>query len=312
MPKNILVTGVGGFVGKHLVREIAARGHKAFGVGREEAANSEIAQLLSGYYSANLTNPAQVDKLPLSDIDVVISLAGLARAGDSYKDPESYLKINVDVAAVLARKIIAEKLPIRFIAISTGAVYESNQTMPLTEESKLVGNGSPYAQSKILMEQELEKLRSQGLDCVIVRPFNHIGPGQEPGFLVPDLYQKITQALKDSQSIKVGDLSTKRDYTDVRDVVKAYTNLAEADNLGYDLYNVCSGISVEGKTILETLLKALDTKQEVKIEQDTALIRPNDPKDLYGSNQRLQEVGSWQPTIPLTQTIEDFVANIVH
>jgi GDP-4-dehydro-6-deoxy-D-mannose reductase len=306
--KKILVTGVNGFVGRHLVREISARGHSAVGAGREETPHPEISSVLGSYFVADLTKADDVAKLPLEEIDVVISLAGLARAGDSFKDPETYLKINVDVATVLAKEIITQKLPIRFIAISTGAAYESHQPMPLTEESKLVMEGSPYAQSKILMEQELTKLRAQGLDCVIVRPLNHIGPGQEPGFLVPDLYQKITKAQKDSEPIKVGDLSTKRDYTDVRDVARAYVTLAEAEKLEHDLYNVCSGKSVAGEDILKTLLEQMAVSQEVKIEQDPALIRPNDPKDLYGSNQRISSVADWHPTIPLGKTIADFVA----
>jgi GDP-4-dehydro-6-deoxy-D-mannose reductase len=305
MEKNILVTGVSGFVGKHLAREIKARGNKAYGAGREETANPGLESVLGKYFKADLTNPEDVKKLPLEDIDVVINLAGLARAGDSFKDPEKYLKINVDVATVIANAIMSRKPSIRFIAISTGAVYESNQSMPLTEDSKLVAQGSPYAQSKILMEEALHKI--EGLDCVLVRPFNHIGPGQEPGFLVPDLYQKIMNALNDSTSVKVGDLTTRRDYTDVRDVVRAYVNLAEAETLKHNLYNVCSGKSIAGQTILATLIKSMGASDRIKIEQDQTLIRPNDPKDLYGSNQRISEVDNWHPTIPLETTIADAV-----
>jgi nucleoside-diphosphate-sugar epimerase len=104
--KKILITGVNGFVGKHLVREISTRGHTAYGAGREETAHPEISSILSAYFIADLTNPDEVAKIPLEDIDVVISLAGLARAGDSFKDPEKYLKINVDVATVLAEEIL--------------------------------------------------------------------------------------------------------------------------------------------------------------------------------------------------------------
>jgi GDP-4-dehydro-6-deoxy-D-mannose reductase len=306
--KKILVSGVNGFVGKHLLREIVSRGHKAYGVGREETAHPEISSILSGYFIADLTRSEDVANLPLDEIDTVISLAGLARAGDSFKEPEKYLKINVDVASVLANEILSRNLPVRFIAISTGAAYDSNQSMPLTEESKLIENGSPYAKSKILMENALEKLRTAGLECVIVRPLNHIGPGQESGFLVPDLYQKIITAMQGAGNINVGDLTTKRDYTDVRDVAVAYVNLAEAGNLKYNLYNVCSGKSVAGEEILKTLLEEIGSSTQIKIEQDKALIRPNDPKDLYGSNKRISEATGWQPTIPLSKTIADFVA----
>jgi GDP-4-dehydro-6-deoxy-D-mannose reductase len=306
---RILVSGVNGFVGKHLVREINSRGYKAVGVGREENVHPQIESLLDNYYSADLINPDDVKKIPLENINAVISLAGLAQAGASFKDPEKYLKINVDVATVLAEEILKRKLPIRFVAISTGAVYDSNQAMPLTEKSVLIRQGSPYAKSKILMEEALTRLKSQGLNCILVRPFNHIGPGQEPGFLVPDLYKKISKAHKGGGSIKVGDLNTKRDFTDVRDVVKAYVNLATTDNLDYDLYNVCSGKSLSGQQILSAILEAMHPNKKIEIKQDPSLIRPNDPKDLYGSNQRISEVMSWQPKIDLAQTIADFVAN---
>jgi GDP-4-dehydro-6-deoxy-D-mannose reductase len=307
--KKVLITGVNGFVGKHLSRELAGRGHQAFGVGREENPHPELSKLLSGYYVADLTSASDVKRLPLDTFDTVISLAGLARAGDSFKDPAKYLKINVDVATVLAEEILRRKLTVRYIAISTGAVYDSHQEMPLNEGSVLTSEGSPYAKSKILMEEALDKLHGSSFECVIVRPLNHIGPGQEPGFLVPDLYQKIIDAIKDSKPVKVGDLTTKRDYTDVRDVVKAYADLAEANKLEYGLYNVCSGKSLAGEEILKSLLESVPGAKDVKIEQDPTLLRPNDPRDLYGSNQRISSVAGWRPTIPLNKTIADFVAH---
>jgi GDP-4-dehydro-6-deoxy-D-mannose reductase len=304
---KILVTGSNGFVGKHLVREIVKRGHKACGVGREKVAPPEISSLLSEYSIADLTKTEDVARLPLEDVDAVISLAGLARAGDSFKDPEKYLNINVRVVTTLAEEILKRKLDTRYIAISTGAVYGSQQEMPLTEESWLTEQGSPYAKSKILMEQSLDALKKEGLEAVLVRPFNHIGPGQEPGFLVPDLYNEIMLSLKTGEPIKVGDLTTKRDYTDVRDVARAYVNLATAEKLKYDLYNVCSGRSIHGEQILETILNSLKVDKKVTIKKDVVLIRPNDPKDLFGSNKRIREVGAWQPKIPLGTTVRDFL-----
>jgi GDP-4-dehydro-6-deoxy-D-mannose reductase len=307
MKKNILVTGVSGFAGKHLAREIASRDFKVYGVGRDERAHPEIASILSNYTKADLTNVEEVAKLPLDNIDVVINLAALAKPGVSFQEEERYLRTNLEVATIIANQILKKGSPIRFIAISTGGVYDSNQQMPLTEDSRLIEQGSPYARSKVLMENALNKLRDQGLDCVLVRPFNHIGPGQEQGFLVPDLYQKLLTAQESGEPLHVGDLTTKRDFTDVRDVVSAYTNLAEAENLMYSLYNICSGKSFSGEDILHNLMEAMSMRDKVRIEQDPSLIRPNDPKDLYGNNQRISEVAGWRPTIPLEKTISDFV-----
>lgn len=304
---KVLVTGINGFVGKHLVQELAGHGIQVVGAGREQAVSPEIADYLTEYYVCELTDKAAVKKLPLSEIDTVISLAGLANVGASFDQPDLYNRVNVAVLSVMAEEIVSQKLPTRVIAVSTGAVYDANQSMPLTEKSKLIESGSPYALSKIAMEKAADDLRDRGLEIAVVRPFNHIGPGQEGGFLVPDLYAKIQTARESDGVIMVGDLSTKRDYTDVRDVVRAYADLALAPTLDQPIYNVCTGHSIDGKTILDTMLKAVGNTGNISVKQDPALIRPNDPKDLYGSNQLLHDATTWQPTIPLEKTIQDFV-----
>lgn len=303
---DILVTGVNGFVGKHVVSELKSRGHRVVGVGFQDSPHPLLKDLLDAYYACDLTDEARVQDIPLGGVSAILSLAGLAGVGSSFADPAKYMEINVDVITVLCRRLLAEKLDIRVVAISSGTVYDTSQPMPLTEGSALTGKGSPYAMSKILMEQELHLLRKEGLDCVIVRPFNHSGPGQEAGFLIPDLYQKITKATKTHEPIRVGDLSTRRDYTDVRDVARAYGGLLTKPKLAYDLYNVCSGKSTSGRVILEILVKATDAK-DLKVAEDPGLIRPSDPKDLFGSFERLRSEIGWQPMIGLEQTITDFV-----
>lgn len=302
------MTGVNGFVGKHLAAEFKAQNCRVIGLGFNEPAHPLIKADLAEYFDCDLNDAAAVAKLPLETVDGVINLAGLAQVGDSFKQPDLYMKVNVGVLDNLGQALLAKKLQVRLVAISTGAVYDSDQAMPLTETSNLVTAGSPYAQSKIAMEKSAAELKKAGLDCVVVRPFNHIGPGQAPGFLVPDLYAKIKQSQANGQPVKVGNLQTKRDYTDVRDVVRAYVSLVLAEKLNFDTYNVCSGQSVAGKTILETLLTAMELTDEIKIQTEESLLRPNDPPDLYGDNSRLKQDTGWQPKIALKQTIKDIVA----
>ena len=308
--ETILVTGVNGFVGKHVARELSARGHKTIGVSREPLLNPVLKDYVDDYYSCDLTDAAAVDALPLNQIDAVINLAGLAKVGDSFANPDLYNRVNVAVLAVIGKKLISLGSKAVVIAVSTGAVYGADQEMPLRETSKLITTGSPYALSKIAMEQEAASLRIAGLNCAIVRPFNHIGPGQEGGFLVPDLYEKILEASNKDGVIVVGDLSTRRDYTDVRDVAKAYVDLAISGTLDHPIYNVCSARSLEGQEILNLLLAECGKTGTITVQQDPKLIRPNDPKNLFGSNQRLQAQTNWQPTIPLAQTIHDIVAAV--
>lgn len=308
MRMKILVTGVNGFVGKHLVRELVDRGHEVFGVGQHPYANPQIATLLAAYWPCDLTNRNEVKKLSLTNLQAVIGLAGLAKVGESFNDPYFYNRVNVMTLTVIAEEILSQSLKPRVLAISTGAVYKPGQAMPLSEDSELTGgNASPYALSKLKMEEAAGKLVVSGLDCVIARPFNHIGPGQESGFLLPDLYEKIRN-LQDSQSaIKVGDLSTRRDYTDVRDVVKAYAGLVAAKKLNHKVYNICSGKSTSGKEILD-LLSISSGSQGIDVEQDASLIRPSDPREIYGSYERLKSDIGWMPQIPLAKTISDFVS----
>jgi GDP-4-dehydro-6-deoxy-D-mannose reductase len=304
---KILVTGVNGFVGKHLAQELVTRNFDVIGVGRDKEADPSLGDYLSFYYSLDLTNGKQVGSIDLSEIAAVVSLAGLAQVGGSFKDPKKYLQVNVDVLTVLGERILKENLPIRVLAVSSGAVYDSNQPLPLSEESALTSSGSPYAQSKILMERRAAELRSGGLDCVVVRPFNHIGPGQEPGFLVPDLFKKTSGALETGEPVKVGSLQTRRDYTDVRDVVRAYADLITQPALQHEVYNVSSGRGIAGQQILDMILIAMGAEGKVQVEIDKELIRPGDPAELYGSHERLSRETGWQPKIDVERTIRDFV-----
>jgi len=306
---RILVTGINGFVGKHLARELKSREHSVLGVGREDSVNNEVATIVSDYFRCDLTDPSDVSTLPIDEIDAVINLAGLARVGDSFKDPDKYNQVNVAVLSVLGSRMIKNKSLARMIAISTGTVYDPDQPMPLTEYSKVTDKGSPYAHSKLLMEKAANELLNRGLDCVIARPLNHIGPGQERGFLVPDLYEKITGSLKSSKPVEVGNLKTRRDYTDVRDVVKAYADLAEAQELTYGLYNVCSSKSVAGEEILERLLELMHADGKVEIKVNADFIRASDPMDLFGSYDRLNQETDWTPTRNIDETLSDFVAS---
>ena len=304
---TILITGINGFVGKHLAREAVAQGHSVIGVGVNGGLDESLAGIVSRYELCDLTDALAVAKLNLEGVQAIINLAGLAKVGSSFGQAELYKRVNVDVLAVLGRRLLAEKSKVRLIAISSSMVYDSAQPMPLSEASRTSGAGSPYADSKLLMEAAAAELKSQGLDCVVMRPFNHIGPGQESGFLVPDLYQQIEGVIKRSQPLLVVNLSSKRDYTDVRDVAKAYLSIAAKPTLAHNVYNVCSGHSVSGTEILANLLAQMGLKETIKPQVDQAKMRPSDVAELYGSAERLRAETGWQPTIPIAQSLKDFI-----
>jgi len=303
MNKRVVISGVNGFVGHHLIRELKVSGYSVVGIGTEERATTQIASSLEAYYSQDL-----VEAWPdTEDVVGVIHLAGLAAVGPSFDKPQTYINKNSAMVTNMCEHYISQKnkMP-RILIVSSGAVYDSGQTMPLSESSS-IGFNSPYSVSKILNENQAKYYRGRGLDIVAARPFNHIGPGQGEGFLLPDLYRQIMVAKENGEPVITGDLSTKRDYTDVRDIARAYRMIISADNLEHDTYNVCSIRSMAGNKILEKIME-LTKSGDLNISTDPSKIRPNDIKDIVGDSSRIQNELGWNPQISLDQTIKDFVS----
>lgn len=300
---NIVVTGINGFVGKHLTRTLTEAGHLVIGVSMEETPHESIASLLSDYISCNLS-----ERWPdiNQDVDAVIHLAGMAAVGPSFDKPQLYININSSIVTNLCEHYLASDSKPRILLVSSGAVYSPNQAMPINETGE-IRFGSPYAVSKILNENQAAYYRSRGLDCVVARPFNHIGPDQLPGFLVPDLIEKINNRTSKDESITAGNLATKRDYTDVRDVTNAYmliaTNPTPPSRL---VYNICSGKSLSGEEILSTIANAMKIDIPT-VETDPALIRPNEVMDIRGDSTALASEFNWQPNISIETTIKDII-----
>lgn len=297
--QSIAITGVNGFVGKHLAREIKANGFKVIGIGREPEIDEELIDVVSDYISVDLASSWP----ETGPVDAVIHLAGLAAVGPSFDHPQDYININSALITNMAEYFLGAGHKPRLLIVSSGAIYDPNQSLPLTEESR-IGINSPYAVSKVLVENQCEYYRNRGLDCIVVRPFNHIGPGQMAGFLIPD----VLEQLKSGETVTVGNISTKRDYTDVRDIARAYRLLATAPQLNHHLYNACSGTSTSGEEIVDQLKASLN-KQSVEVIIDQSKVRPTDPANIYGDYSRLLADTGWRPEFTLEQTIADIIGD---
>lgn len=310
--QTILVTGVNGFVGHHLARRLRELGHTVIGVGYDSVATDKNKDFLERYVQSDLTKAGDVEPLDFKNVDGVIHLAGLANVGMSFDKPAEFISANTAMVVNLLQHALEQKSEANFVVISTGAVYDGNQPMPITEEGGVISHNSPYAISKLATEYLTDYYRSRELKCVITRPFNHVGPGQGPGFLVPDLALQLQKVKsRGADEIVVGNLETKRDYTDVRDVVNAYIALATSEAPPKEtIYNVCSGASHSGREILDLLIQSFGFETPPKVTVDEKKLRPNDPQDIRGDNSRLRQEFNWQLTIPLEQTINDFVANL--
>lgn len=297
-------------MGPHLVRELSKRKCNVVGVGLNEEP-AELECLLAKYITCDLTDEAATNQIDFKGIDSVIHLAGLSLHTQSFEHPRQYIAdnsamlINLFEAALKQRP---DSLPC-FVVISSSAVYDTSQPMPLTEEGK-VANGSPYAISKLLNEHLCSYYRQRGFECIVVRPFNHTGPGQGPGFLFPDLVAQVLSA-GDKGTIQVGNLDAERDYSDVRDIVRAYADLALHDKPDHDLFNVCSGKARSGHEVLRLIVTAcFGDKASVKTVLDKQKLRPLEPSQsvIVGDSSRARSEINWQPQIAFEQTITDYVA----
>ena len=207
---RVLVTGINGFVGRHLARELSSQDIEVIGFGREPDIAPELQEVCSTYEVCDLSDPLQVAKLSLDGVNTIINLAGLASVVESRDKPDEYLRVNVAVHTALCDELLKRGLDPRIIAISTSMVYSSSQPMPQTEQGELVDDdiATPYAISKKCMEDALQIYREKGMNIVIARPFNHIGPGQRPGFLIPDLAEQIMASDDNGGVLRVGNLNT--------------------------------------------------------------------------------------------------------
>jgi len=289
---RVAVSGVNGFVGVHLTRELTHHGHEVVGLGKGRVAD-EVRGLLADYVDQDLEQA-----WPRTETDAVVHLAGLSAVGPSFDDPQRYLQANSAPVTHLAEGLLAEGRSPRLVVVSTGAVYAPG--VGISEESPTQVS-SPYAVSKLLVESQCAYYRRRGLDITVMRPFNHIGPGQGPGFLLPDLIAGVT-----SGSLTVGNLDTRRDYTDVRDVARAYRLAVEAEHVEAAVLNVCSGVSVSGRELLDTVTRALGAPA-LEVTVDAARLRPDDPHEIKGSHAMITEVLDWRPAVDLEQTVQDTV-----
>ena len=297
---RVAVTGATGFVGPHLLRELLDAGHEPVAV-----SNVEQADLGVPFVSCDLTTswPEEVD-----DVEAVVHLAGLSAVGPSFGAPQHYVEVNSAMVTTMCEALLASGSKARVLVVSSGAVYDAFQPHPIPETGAIAMN-SPYVVSKILVENLAAYYAGRGLDLVVARPFNHIGPGQGGGFLLPDLVTEATAAAAEDRPMSTGDLTTSRDYTDVRDVARAYRLLLDVE-LGPDadrVFNVCSGRSRPGTELCDLALAELGLPQ-LDRTVDESRIRPNDPRTVTGDNARLRSVTGWSPERPFEQTVHDYVA----
>lgn len=290
-----LVTGANGFVGRHLLAHLAQYGDRATGVDRD----------------CDVTDSSSVlEVLERTRPEVIYHLAALTHVGDSWKNPVEFTRVNViGTKNVLdaARAVVPDAT---VVLVSSADVYGivREEELPIHETFR-VAPANPYASSKVEAEHVAhDSFRMWGQRVVIARPFNHVGPGQSVQFVVPALVDRLLEALETgADEIPVGDLSTRRDFSDVRDVVRAYRLLDQYGVAG-EVYNVASGHDVGLDDIAAQLVESI--APGVRLVQDESLLRPVEVPVMRGSFDKIHEVCGWEPTIPLATSLRDVIEDL--
>jgi GDP-4-dehydro-6-deoxy-D-mannose reductase len=297
--RRVLITGASGFAGGHLAAACAAAGDEVVELTRSRDAGAVVADLVD----AGATRAAVAAAAP----DVVYHLAALAHVGRSWSDPATTLVHNQAINVNVLEAVRAEAPGAVVVAVSSGEVYGPPESLPVDETAPLRPQ-NPYAVSKAGGDL-LAGFYADAHELRVVRPraFNHAGPGQQPIYAIASFTRQVAAGLEAGEEpirLVTGNPDSRRDFTDVRDVVRAYRLLAEAGEPG--VFNVCSGRSHSPRDILAALTAA--TGVAIDHVVDSGLVRAHDVMEVRGSAERLRAATGWKPLIPLEQTLAETVA----
>lgn len=297
---RVFVTGADGFVGRHLCAALRAAGDEVLEAHGPRAETVSSTALHLDIAELDKVREAVAEAKP----DAVIHLAGFSSVAKSHQNPPRVYAVNA-LGAVNLLTAVRESVPkARVLLVSSGEVYGPVPAgTRATEETPLVPL-SPYAAAKAAAELAgVQFHRNYGMNVVIARPFNHLGAGQDPTFVVPSFAAQIGAIAlgRIDPVLRTGNLDAVRDFSHVKDVVAAYQLLVAKGEAG-QTYNVCSG---EGRTIGSVLEEMLQlTGVQARIELDPARLRPSDIPSLVGAPDKLRALG-WEPKLTLTDALRD-------
>lgn len=309
--KRALITGITGFAGSHLAELLLSQGYEVWGMARPRSKTDNIEKIK---HKINLEDADLLDSHSLYAIvkkakpDYIFHLAAQSFVPTSWASPSVTLEVNIVGSANLFEAVReAEIDPVIQIACSSeeyGLVKP--EELPIREDNPLRPQ-SPYAVSKIAMDYlGYQYYCSYGMKIVRTRGFNHTGPRRGENFASSNFAKQIAmiEAGKQEPVIKVGNLEAKRDWSDVRDIVRGYLLAVLKGEYG-EVYNICRGEAMSVREMLDILLSF--SSKRIKIKKDPARMRPSDVPVLIGDCTKFKERTGWQPEIPFRQTLKDLL-----
>lgn len=303
---RVLVTGAGGFVGRHVTSELAAAGHEPLALDLEIPRSVPPEQA----FAADLRDASALAGLVRRlRPDACVHLGGIAFVPTGWTEPDLVFAVNAGGTLNLLEAFRREAPSARVLVVTSAEVYgRAPSPVPLTEEAPLRPDNM-YAVSKMAADlSSLLYARRYGMHVMTARPENHIGPGQSGRFVAPSFAAQLL-AMAEGRAepvIRVGNLEVERDFTDVRDVARAYRLLLEGGRAGSP-YNVASGRFVRIRAILDKLCELAGAHPQV--ETDPQRYRPADNPPRIATGRIRDDVG-WQPLIPLPETLSDILHHL--
>jgi len=308
-----LITGVNGFVGQHLVKELKRRNQTVIGCDMSETCSEND---VDEYFKCNISDCKEINNIIRENRpDFCIHLAAITYIPVSWNDPLQTIKTNVLGTVNLLESFRHNAVNSRILIISSVEIYGTNPLRDSiqNEESKHLPD-SPYALSKSFIDTiALLYARRYDMQIMSVRPSNHIGPGQASSFVVPSFANQCVKIKCGLQKpiIKVGNLDAQRDFTDVRDIVRAYADLIDEGSAG-EAYNIASGRMIRIHNILDKLCQIADVDPEIVV--DSEKFREELPRPIVDISKIKQDIG-WAPRIKISSSLKDifqYFLNNVH
>ena len=309
---RVLITGITGFVGSHMAEHALAAGARVFGSSRWRSKTENIEHLRPRItlIECDLRDFSSVRALlEESDPTCVVHLAAQSSVGASWQTPAETLTTNILSQVNLLEAIRALKLAPRFLCVGSseeyGMVYEDE--LPIRETNPLRPL-SPYAVSKVTQDvMGYQYFKSYGLPIVRARAFSHDGPRRGDVFVTSDFAKQVAEIEAGLRApvVQVGDLKPRRDYSDVRDIVRGYWLLLERGEPG-EVYNLCSGRSWSIQQVLDFLLEQSAVKG-ITVTIDPARFRPSDVMILEGDPSKIERATGWKVAIPFERTLEELL-----
>jgi len=309
---NCFITGIEGFVGHHLAAHLAGAGDRVAGCFLDQLTADDIKDTYQLFPADIVTGQGLAAALEQTRPECVFHLAAQSSAARSFKEPRQTFEANVIGTVNLLEAVRNLPARPRLVLVSSCEVYGPNPGPQPMDESQPYRPVSPYGSSKAAQELvALQYQLSYGLEVVVARPFPHLGPGQSEAFALPSFAKQIAEieAGRREPVVMVGNLEPQRDFSDVRDVVRAYRLLAEKGQAG-QAYNICSGKPIAMCRALEILLK--NSKTVIDIRPDPERLRPSDVPLLWGDCRKLREATGWEPEHDVAHALADLLEHWRH